>query len=47
MTRVTNKSRHDQSQHLLDGPADFLRQAWSRRPRSAPVIWPGDPVADE
>ncbi len=47
MTRVANKSWHHQSQHLLDGPADFLRQAWTRRPRSAPVIGSGDPGAHE
>jgi hypothetical protein len=47
MTRVANKSRHHQSQHLLDGPADLLRQAWSRRPKSAPVIRSSDPVTDE
>src|SRR6266446_42228 len=47
MTPVANKSRHHQSEHLLDGPADLLRQAWSRSPRSAPVIWSCYPVTDE
>ena len=39
-TRVANKSRHHQSQHLLDGPADLLRQAWSRSAQERA----GDPV---
>jgi hypothetical protein len=47
MTRVANKSRHDQSEHLLDWPADLPRQAWSRRPRCAPVIRSRYPVTDE
>ena len=47
MTRVANKSRHHQSEHLLDGPADLLRQAWSRSPRGAPVIRSCDPVTHE
>jgi hypothetical protein len=46
-TRVANVSWHHQSQHLLDGPADLLRQAWTRNPRSAPVIRSSDPVTDE
>jgi hypothetical protein len=47
MTRVANKSRHHQSEHLLDGPTDLLRQAWSWRPWSAPVIRSCYPVIDE
>jgi hypothetical protein len=47
MTRVANKSRDHQSEHLLDGPADLLRQTWSRSARSPPVIRSCDPVTHE